>query len=59
MKKSRPDCAGWLTDGSARCTMEEEILKTDFMNLTAENLASEHLCCIIRNILSLSLHFCL
>ncbi len=29
--------------------MEEEILKTDFMNLTAENLASEHLCCIIRS----------
>ncbi len=29
--------------------MEEQPLNTDFINLTAENLASEHLCCIIRS----------
>lgn len=29
--------------------MEKLSLDTDFINLTAENLASEHLCCIIRS----------
>lgn len=29
--------------------MEELALNTDFINLTAENLAKEHLCCIIRS----------
>lgn len=29
--------------------MEDAPLNTDFINLTADNLASEHLCCIIRS----------
>lgn len=29
--------------------MEDEPLNTDFVNLTAENMAKEHLCCIIRS----------
>jgi len=29
--------------------MNEVAMKTDFINLTAENLAEEHLCCIIRS----------
>ena len=29
--------------------MEDAPLNADFINLTADNLASEHLCCIIRS----------